>query len=178
MNSFSKIYASSLFSLANDEGRAKEVLESIKTAEKCFLENKDYCFLLDSPMVPLGKRLSLIDDAFSSLDEYAKNFIKILCEKKSTFMLSDCVKQYEKLFNKENNIEKVIITTAVKLSEELSAKLCRKLEETYNKTVIADFKTDKGLLGGILIQTENSEIDASVRTRLDAIKSQICNEVK
>ena len=58
------------------------IMEELKELSSVFSENADYCNLLDSPIVSLTERLSLIDAAFSDADEYIVNFIKILCEKK------------------------------------------------------------------------------------------------
>ncbi len=173
MNSSSAVYASSLFSLAKDENRINAIMTDIKIMSECFCENQEYSSLLDSPVVPLTERLSLIDEAFSGLCDYAVNFLKILCEKKLVHIFSDCVKLYEKLYYKENNIEKVTVITAVDLDDNLREKLVKKLEAEYQKTIVAEYRVDKNIIGGIIVQTENSQTDASVRARLDTIKAQI-----
>ena len=175
MSSVASVYASSLFSLAQDENKVESIMEELKELSSVFSENADYCNLLDSPIVSLTERLSLIDAAFSDADEYIVNFIKILCEKKCVHLFSDCVKHFEKLYNKANNIEKVTVITAVPLSNSLKEKLISKLEQEYSKKIVPEYKIDKEILGGIIIRTENSQTDASVRSRLDAIKAQICN---
>ena len=83
---------------------------------------------------------SLIDAAFSDADEYIVNFIKILCEKKCVHLFSDCVKHFEKLYNKANNIEKITVITAVPLSDSLKEKLVKKLGAEYNKKILPEYK--------------------------------------
>lgn len=175
MSSFSAVYAASLFSLAQDENIEAAVMEELMEISQIFEQNKDYSKLLDTPTLPLQERLGLIDSAFSDSQEYVLNFIKLLCEKKCTYAFSDCVKQYEKLYNKANNIEKITVITAIPLSDALKEKLLSKLEKEYEKKVVAEFRIDKEILGGIVIRTENSQTDASIRSRLDAIKAQICD---
>lgn len=65
------------------------------------------------------------------------------------------------------------MVTAVPLSSALSMKLKEKLEKTLNKKIIMHESTDRGLLGGIIVRYENSEIDSSVRGRLEKLKLQI-----
>ncbi len=175
MSSFSSVYAASLFSLAQDENKTDSIMEELKEVGAILAENKDYPKLLDTPTLPLEERLGLIDKAFSGAEEYVLNFIKLLCEKKCTHTFSDCVKQYEKLYNKVNNIEKITVITAVPLSDALKEKLVSKLEKEYSKTIVPEYRVDKKILGGIVIRTENSQTDASVRSRLDAIRAQICD---
>ena len=173
MSSFSSVYASSLFSLSQDENKTDVIMEQLKELSSVFSENSDYCKLLDSPVIKLSERLDMIDKAFSGADEYILNFIKILCEKKSVHLFSECAKHFEKLYNKANNIEKVTVITAVALSDSLKEKLVSKLEKEYSKKIVPEYRVDSEILGGIIIRTENSQTDASVRSRLDAIKAQL-----
>ncbi len=175
MNSFSSVYATALFSLARDENKLDTIMTELDTLSTVIKENKEYLTILDSPTISLSERLNLIDEAFSGACEYVLNFIKVLCEKKCVHLFPDCVKQFEKLYNKEKNIEKVTVITATELSDALKEKLIKKLEAEYSKTVLPEYKVDRDILGGIIIRTENSQTDASVRARLDSIRTQICD---
>ena len=175
MNSVSSVYSTALFSLASDENKIDIIMDHLCTLNTVLKENKEYFTILDSPTISLPERLSLIDEAFSQADEYVLNFMKVLCEKKCVHLFGDCVKQFEKLYNKEKNIEKVTVITATELSDALKDKLVKKLEKEYSKKVLPEYKIDKEILGGIIIRTENSQTDASVRARLDAIRTQICD---
>ena len=176
MSSFAHSYAASLFSLAEDEKLCDVFMEQLSEIDVIIRENKEYIVLVDSPTLSLEQRTSLIDEAFSSAHEYVINFLKLLCEKKCTHTFSDCVKEYKKLYNKKNNIENVTAITAVELSDELKAKLISKLEKEYGKKIQLETKVDKEILGGIILRTENSQTDASVRARLNAIKAQLSSE--
>ena len=50
-----------------------------------------------------------------------------------------------------------------------------KLEKEWGKKIKLELKVDKSILGGIILRTENSQTDASVRSRLDSIRSQIAS---
>lgn len=173
MKSFSKTYALSFFALCVEENLTETVMEDIKTVLEVFTENKEYSSLLDSPVVPLEERLSLIDEAFEVLHEYVRNFIKILCEKKNTYMFTSCAKEFEKLYNKHNNIEKITVVTAVSMDESLIKKLKEKLETKMGKNIILQQKVDPSIIGGIVLRTENSQTDASVRARLEKIRTEL-----
>ena len=177
MRSVYSVYAASLFSLSQEENKTDLIMQQLNTVSSVFSENKEYSNLLDSPTIPLTQRLGLIDEAFSGADEYVINFLKILCEKKIIHIFTDCVRHYEKLYFKANNIEKITVITAVPMSDSLKEKLVSKLEKEYSKKVLPDYKIDKEILGGIVIRTENSQTDASVRSRLDTIKAQLSSAI-
>lgn len=173
MKSLSLTYAKSLFALCEEEKKADAVMQELREISSVLNQNHQYALLLDSPIVPLEERLSLIDTAFKGAEEYVINFIKILCEKKSVHLFNDCVKQYEKIYNKERNIEIVTVITATPLSDALQKKLTDKLGKESGKKIILDLKVDNSLLGGIVLRTENSQTDASVRARLEAMRKAL-----
>ncbi len=173
MNSDAHVYGLSMFSLACDEGSEKEILDELKTAAALFKENAGYSSLLDSPAVSLDERLSLIDTAFSGAHMYVLNFLKILCEKRYTHLFIECVKEYEKAYEKKNNITRITAITARALSDDQRTRLIKKLENEYGKKVILSETVDKSIIGGIVIKGENSQTDASVLSRLNALRSSL-----
>lgn len=175
MKSDSLVYAKALFALCEEEEKADAVMDELREISSLMRQNSDYAILLDSPTVSLQERLSLIDAAFNGAEEYVINFIKILCEKKCVHLFTNCVKQYEKLYNKERNIENVTVITAAELSDSLCKKLTDKLEKESGKKIILDLKVDKSLLGGIVLRTQNSQTDASIRSRLDAVRKVLAS---
>lgn len=176
MKSIAVTYAHSLFSLAEEENKEQEIFEELTELEGIFAENPEYTVLLDSPTVNVSERCNLIDEAFSGCCEYVKNFLKILCEKKYIHIFPECVKEYEKQYNKKRGIEKVTAITAVPLGNELKEKLLMKLQKDTGKTISLELRVDKSILGGIILRTENSQTDASVRARLEGIRTELSSQ--
>ena len=176
MNEMSFLYANSLFALAEEEGREESVLASLKTVYELLSENQDYVKILDAPIIKLDERISLIEEAFTGLDAYAVNFLKVLSEKKIVWLFGECVKIFTALYNKKNNIEDVTVITAVPLSEELRLRLNQKLEKDFSKHVLAKYEVDSSILGGVIIRTENSQTDASVSSRLESLRKMLASE--
>ena len=169
------VYANSLFALSEEEGCTERVLEDLSEAAKLIFQNEGYAELLSSPVVELSERLALIDEAFKEAHIYVVNLLKLLCEKRSIKLSEKCAENFEKLYNRKNNIEKVTVITAVPLTDSLREKLIKKLSEESGKKIILEEKTDKSILGGIIVQTENSQTDASVRARLDKLKNVLAS---
>jgi len=176
VTSASVTYAHSLFSLAEDENILEQIFDELKILSGIFKENPDYTVLLDSPTVSTEERVALIDEAFKDAGEYVRNFLKILCEKKYIHIFPECVKEYEKQYNKKLGIEKVTAITALPLSDDLREKLIKKLEKDTGKKIMLDLKVDKSILGGIILRTENSQTDASVRARLEGIRAALSSD--
>jgi len=167
------VYANSLFSLSEEDGCSEKVLSDLLLASDIINQEEGYINLLSSPVIELKERLALIDEAFKDMHIYVVNLLKLLCEKRSVKLFGKCARDFEALFNKKNNIEKISVITAVPLTDSLREKLIKKLAEERGKKIILEESVDKGIIGGIIVRTENSQTDASVLTRLEAIKAQL-----
>ena len=175
MKSQALTYAHSLFSLAEDENLVEKIHGEIISISDILSENPDYEVLLDSPNIPVQKRFELIDEAFKTYMEYVVNFFKILCEKRLVHIFRDCVKEYDKLYYEKLGIKRVTVITATALSEELREKLMKKLELEWNSKIELSEKVDPSILGGVILRTDNSQTDASVRTKLEQLKVHIAS---
>lgn len=169
MSEFSKEYGKALFSLAKDEQKEEIILKEILEIDSLIKENKDYITLIDTPAIPFSKKEELIDEAFSGCSLYVKNFIKILCEKKSFYCFSKCVKEYLKAYDEENNIERVEAVTSVPLTEDQLLRLKEKTEKITGKTIVIENQVDKSIIGGVILKLKNTRYDGSVKKRLDEI---------
>ncbi len=74
-------YGRALFELARQEHREGEIGEEMAPGSAILEQQPAYARLLDSPALPREQRLSLVEEAFSSLNLYHLNFLKILCRK-------------------------------------------------------------------------------------------------
>ena len=171
MNDREALYSMSLYDTAASDDVAGEVYDSIVLMDKLFSENEDYIRIINSHSIPLSEREALIDEAFSgSVHIYALNFIKLLAKRRLADIFTSCVKQYEKLYFKAKNIERAKIVTAFELGEDKKREITGKIASSTGKEIIPEFTVDPVIMGGIVIETEGSSIDASVKTKLDSIK--------
>lgn len=170
MNDRELLYSSSLYSAAAEEGASKEVYDSLELVRALVSENPEYIKLINSSLLPLETREGLIDEAFlGNVHVFVLNFMKILAKKRIADIFIPCAKNYEKLYFKDNNIERARITTAFELSEAKKKEIVQKITSSTGKKVIAEFVVSPEIVGGIVIDTDSSSIDASVKTKLESL---------
>lgn len=178
MTDFALSYGLSLYSLCKEENMTDKAKEDLCLVSKVLNENPEYIKLLDSPMINKNERCGLIDVAFSQyVSEYVLSFLKILAEKRAMHSFAACEKAFVKQYNDDNNIETAVAVTAVPLSDELKQRLTDKLSALTSKKVILENNVDSSVLGGLIVRFSNSQIDASVKHRLTAIKDQLSGGV-
>ena len=167
-------YAEALFMLASEENKTEEYLSSLLTFRELVEETPDYLEFLSSPAIPIGERLSAIDEAFGNdLPEYALSFLKLLCENSRIGSLCACIEEFEKLSRAFENRSVANVTSAVPLSNEQKQKLCAKLEKLTGRTIDAFYTVDEALIGGLKIDIEGKTYDGSIKHRLSDVKDVI-----
>ena len=174
MTDFSLNYGKAIYDLSCEEKLSDVILGDFNLVSELLSDNPEYSKLLDTPTISKEEKCKLLDEVFkNNVHEYSLNFLKILSEKKSVYRFEKCKNVFVKSYNKDNNIEIVIAVTAKPLNEELEAKLVSKLHNMTGKNIVLKNDVDPSCLGGMIIRFENSQIDGSLKTKLENLKKQI-----
>ena len=172
-----KEYGKALFMLAEEACKTEAVLSDVNTARVAFTKNPEYQNLLDTPALPKEEKLALIDSAFSSLDEYAVNLIKILCERHSVHLFAKVAEAFCSEYDASRGIERVQAITAVPMTAAQISAMTAKLEAITKKTIVINNITDSSILGGVKLRYMGIQLDGSVKTRLDGFEKALSNIV-
>ena len=170
-------YGKALFLLAKEDSRYDEYISDLYVLTEAFKQNEKYISLLDTPAVPKVKKLSLIDEAFNSLNENIINLLKILCEKHSVYSIFDVQKTFISHYNEEMGIEEVTAITALPMTDMQKEKLKEKLEKITKKHIVIKNVIDKTILGGVKLRYSGKQIDGSLKNRLSEFEKKIKSTV-
>ncbi len=173
-NNVEKEYSQAFFALACEEKSAEKYYEELKLISDAFKSEPEYLNLLSSPNLSAEEKLSCIDSAFSPfVSEYTLSFLKLLCEKGHILKFHICLEDYEKLYNLKCKTRIAKVTSAVELTHSERAKITESLEKKWNVCVNLVCEIDKSILGGIIIETEDTVIDGSLKSKLRDVKDVI-----
>ncbi len=166
-------YAEALYSLAKDENCTEEIYNQMPDVRFAFSDNPELSDILDRPGADLNNRYSLIDRCFADINVHLLNCIKVMCKRRVTSAFVQMTDEFMSLYRADNGIEKVTVITAEPLSEDLNSSLKSRLEDKLSKTVEMTVTVDPSIIGGIIVRTENTQIDSSIKTRLSDIEKRI-----
>ena len=167
-------YAEALFELSEEENITKEIYNELNNVVDILKNNKDLDNVLKSPLVAKSEKVQLIETLFNTkINNNLKNFLKILVEKGRISSLKSIKLTFKELLNDKHNIIEGTVISAIALTNEKVKELEEKLSKKYNKNVTLENKVDESILGGVLVRLGNTQIDGSVKTRLDNIKDQL-----
>jgi len=98
-----------------------------------------------------------------------KNFAELLRKLRKTSQVERIMEEYKE-YEKEQKGEMTLeITTA----HELDDKIRKELQKKFGEKTHLKEKTDKEILGGIIIKSKNTIYDASVRGALHQLKNSL-----
>lgn len=176
MKDVAALYANSMYALSEQEGITDRVSKDFALIGEVLERHAQYAVLLDAPTVPVYEKCALLSQAFAqNLHPYTLNFLKILAEHKKMQSFASVRRMYIEKYNADRGIEEAVAITAMPLSPALCEKLTKKLSEMTGKKIVLENKVDASILGGITVRMANTQLDASVRTRLDQLFAQITN---
>lgn len=171
MSDICKEYGEALFTLGFEGNCLDEIKKDLDLIKDIFEETPEYADFLQSPAVPKAERLKSINEAFENrVSEYTLSFLLILCEKGRATLFGDCAEEFNKLYEESKNISLARVFSPVPLSEEQKERLKLKLENISGQTVKMECFIDETLLGGVLIDMDGTQIDGTLKRRLQEIK--------
>ncbi len=167
-------YAKSLLDLAMEQSQVEAVYTDMKWLSSVCKTNPDFTAVLNSPVIKADKKQSILDAVTNGrVSALTMAFIKLLLNKTRESNLPEIVTAYIDQYNSLNNIQKVKITTAAPLTDELKAAIMANIKTTVTgKSFEIETAVKDELIGGFTLETAGQLVDASIQRDLKDIKKQ------
>jgi len=167
-------YAKSLLDLATEQNQVEVVYADMKWLNSVCKSNPDFTAVLSSPIIKADKKEAIINAVTQSrVSVLTTAFIQLLVKKTREANLPEIVKAYIDQYNTLNNIQKVKISTASPLSEDLRAIIMANVKAAMpSKTFEIETAVKDELIGGFTIETGGQLVDASILRDLKDIQKQ------
>jgi ATP synthase F1 delta subunit len=173
MEEIAAVYARSLFEVAKEQDKLDVVRDELGAFADALNENRDLQVFFFSPYFSTQEKEDGLDRAISDADPVFLNFLKLLIEKHRMPVLFRTRATFDSLWEEENRLLPVQITSAVELDEGIVRQLGDRISEQTGRRVDLSAQVEPDILGGIVVQVGNSVLDASVRTRLERLRRQV-----
>lgn len=165
-----KVYSRALFELGIENNSLDELYSELMGISDIIYNNPDLIKFLSAPVINQEEKLLLIKRIFEGkVSEHILSFLCVLTDKNRVRYLTRIAEDFKNSYNEHNGIIEVTVTTALPLKPELKEKLVKKLEEVSEKRISIVEKVDKDILGGMILSYGNTQMDSSVKSRLDNV---------
>ena len=167
-------YARALLKAALDMKLEDQVYREMQTLYQSYIDVPELRFTIDNPMLGKDKKKALLTTAMGKKpSELSCKFVALVLQEGRESTLQFMAASYITLYRKQKNIIRGKLTTATAVSPDTEAKMRKMVEQRTQGTV--EFKTEVNpdLIGGFILEYDTYRMDASVKTKLNAILTQL-----
>jgi F-type H+-transporting ATPase subunit delta len=173
MEEIAQVYARSLFEVAQEHGTLDRVRTELGEFADALEANRDLAVFFFSPYFSTEEKKGALDRAIGGADDTTRNFLELLVEKHRMPAVFRVRRTLDALWEEENKLLPVEITSAVALDPAVVARLQEEIGRQTGRRVELTETIDPDVLGGLVLRVGNQILDASIRTRLDGLRKQV-----
>ena len=168
-----RTYARALYEAATERGRVQPVREELSDFVAAVEDVPELRALLRNPQLEPRAKVAALEGILGGADDVLRNFLLLLTEKGRIAQVEEIAREFERLVARAEGQLEVELTTAYELSDDEASQILRQIEQASGRRVEATRKVDPGLIGGIVLQAGSMRVDASVRGRIDRLRTEL-----
>lgn len=163
------VYGKALLGAAGS--KSSDVIEELAGLSKLVNETPAFRDILDSPRVSEEEKTALLDRTLQGrVSPVLLNFLKVVSEHGRLDCLQDIYRESRRLFNDQQGVVPVVVTTATALDSGELRRVKSDLEKKLGAKVDIQTAIDPSIIGGIVIRMGDKVYDGSVSQRLKSLR--------
>jgi F-type H+-transporting ATPase subunit delta len=173
MEEIAQVYARSLFEVAKEHDKLDVVREQLGQFADALNDNRELSIFFFSPYFNTAEKKNGLDRVLDGADDVVQNFLSLLIENHRMPAIFRLRREFEVLWEEENKLLPVTITSAVALDEATVKSIGDAIGRQTGQQVELTSNVDPDVLGGLVVRVGNSILDASIRNRLENLRRSV-----
>jgi ATP synthase F1 delta subunit len=173
MQEIANVYARALFEAARERNVLDTAREQLGQFSDALTDSQDLQVFFYSPYFSVDEQKQGLAQALSGADPLIENFLDMLIENRRMPVLTATRARFEVLWEHENHLIPVEVTSAIKLDAETVGDIGKRIGEQTGHQIQLTSRVDPDIIGGIVLRVGNSILDASIRNRLDQLRKAV-----
>ncbi|MCO5251502.1 MAG: ATP synthase F1 subunit delta [Candidatus Kapabacteria bacterium] len=167
-------YAKALYGIAVQFDSVEKVYADMLNVQRTISSNSELLSFIKSPVINHRKKEAIFDEIFTNqIGETTLEFIKLLAHKQREWLILSIIRQFEIIYNRENNIVEATITTAREMDEATKANVLAALTKSTAKKIKPTFVINPSIKGGIMVRIADKVFDASISNKLENLRVRL-----
>jgi F-type H+-transporting ATPase subunit delta len=165
-------YAVALFELASESGKTDAVSADLQRFAALIEESDDLKRLVRSPVFTPEQQQAAVGAILDrvGISGIAGNFIRLVARKRRLFAFPAMTRAFEALLAERKGIVPAEVTVAEPMPDQMLAELKSALRKTAGSEVSLGVKVNPDIIGGMVVKLGHRMIDASLKTKLNALR--------
>jgi len=168
-------YSLALYELASENNVISQVEDQSSSILNLISSSKDFSNLIKDPtnnQEDLQKVLNIISEN-NKFESLLKNFLSFLVIKRRFFYVEQILKSFIETCSKKRGELKAELKSAKELSSDEISKITNELTENFSSKIKLNYKHDKSLIGGLIVQVGSTMVDTSIKNKLQQIENRM-----
>ncbi len=159
-------YASAFCEMAQEQNKVARFVEEVAMLVPMFKEPEVKAFF-KSPVFSAQDKEAAVTTALgtSQMDPVMADFLKLLAKNGRLHLFPEIIEQFKDSCTGEQGVRGEI-TTSEEMSAAEKSSIQKAIEKKLGKTVLADFKVDKSIRGGVEAKVGSYVIEDSLKSKL------------
>jgi F-type H+-transporting ATPase subunit delta len=129
---------------------------------------------VETPLVGIQAKKDAIRNTFEGrVPDLFLRFLLVVIEKRRSPVLTAIASEYQRLVDEKRGQVRADVALAREPDAALRGEIRESLERTLGKTVIASYRVDPSLVGGVVIRVGEQVFDGSVRRRTTELRRRL-----
>ncbi len=175
MEEIATVYSRALFEVAQEHDKLDLIREQLGLFADALAQSHELRVFLFSPYFTTAEKKDGLHRAVIDADETVRNFLELLVEKHRMPAIFRIRRELDALWERENKLLPVIITSAVPLDDATVEGIGKAIGDQTGRRVELTSEVDPEVLGGIVLRVGNSILDASIRNRLEQLRKTVAS---
>lgn len=167
-------YAKTLFEVGKELNKEDIFMEELSLIKELVKENPDFIKLLSAQNIGAEELKNTTEKIFyGKISQEIINFLKILIDNRRFNLILEMIEFYKNYYYEDRNILEVTAITAVDMTDNQKTALSDKIKKLTDKEPIILNTVDKSIMGGVILKVNNSQIDNSIKGKLEDLKVKL-----
>ena len=168
-------YSLALYELAEEEDIISEVENHSITLLRLISNSEDFNLLINDPTnTQEDQNLVILKMSENyKLNSLLTKFLSFLISKRRFFYLKKILRDFVDLCSKKRGEVKAELVSSKELSENKINEIKDELSKNFNSKIKLNYKHDKSLIGGLVVQVGSIMVDTSIKNKLQQIENRM-----
>jgi F-type H+-transporting ATPase subunit delta len=169
-----KVYAASIFELAEEQGRSDELLGELLDLVAYLDRNPEFDGFLASPLVEEPARAAVVEKLFRGrASDLLVDALQVINQKGRLGKLRAIAAAFRGELRRRRGLVDARVTVAVPLAPEQRESLSRVIARFTGKQPELVERVEPSILGGFIVEVEGQKLDTSVAARLRGVAAAL-----
>ena len=171
-----KKYANAILAVLKESNDVDSERPEILSLGQIFSDNPQLGTVLDDNSVKLEVKSALLAPIMEQASDFTKRLLEVIKQNRRFPDLALIVAEFEKAAEADAHVVRAEVTSATELDADQKAKIEAAFAKRVGaKKVILSTNVDSSIIGGIVLRSNDTIIDGSVKAKINKVKKLLLN---